>query len=301
MKQSQKAIILCGIAVLSWSTVATAFKVALSVMPVYSMVLTASLTATLIFVAALTITGKWSKMRQIDRSTASVLVAMGLINPVVYYLVLFTAYDFLPAQVAQPINYVWPIAVLVLLAVFNHEPIPPRKYIGMAMSLAGVAAISFGGKGITGQISATGIALGATSAIFWAAYWMLSNRTKGRIDPLVTYFSTFAIGSVVLIAGTPVAGFELPSAQALCAGAYIGAFEMAIPFICFGIALNLTDNPALINQMCYLSPFLSLFFISAILGEPIMPTTYIGLAIIVAGLFYNQYVAVPKASVKARQ
>lgn len=268
-------------------------------MPVYSMVLIASATATLIFIAALTLTGKWNRLRDIDRSTAPVLASMGLINPVVYYLVLFTAYDHLPAQVAQPINYIWPIAVLVLLAVFNHEPIPPRKYIGMAMSLAGVAAISLGGKGITGEISPLGIGLSAMSAVFWAAYWMLSNRAKGKLDPLVTYFSTFAVGTIVLIAGTPIAGFEWPATDALCAGAYIGAFEMAIPFICFGIALNLTDNPALINQMCYLSPFLSLFFISAILGEPIMPTTYIGLAIIVAGLFYNQYLATPRASAKA--
>lgn len=299
MKPSHKAILLCGIAVISWSTVATAFKVALSVMPVYSMVLIASMTATLIFVAALTVTHKWARLRDIDRSTAPVLVAMGLINPVIYYLVLFTAYDYLPAQVAQPINYIWPIAVLVLLAVFNHEPIPARKYIGMAMSLAGVAAISLGGKSITGHISLLGICLGAGSAVFWAAYWMLSNRIKGKLDPIAIYFSTFAIGSIVLIAGTPIAGFEFPAMNALAAGAYIGAFEMAIPFICFGIALNLTDNPALINQMCYLSPFLSLFFISAILGEPIMPTTYIGLALIVAGLFYNQYLAGSKTAAKA--
>ncbi len=43
--------------------------------------------------------------------------------------------------------------------------------------------------------------------------------------------------------------------------------------------------------MGYLAPFLSLFFISMILGEPIMPTTYLGLALIVGGLVYNQYFA----------
>ncbi len=299
MKTSHKAILLSSVAVLSWSTVATAFKIALNVMSVYSMVLVASLSAALIFAIAITATGKWSLMRGINRSMAPLLIAMGLINPVTYYMVLFTAYDYLPAQVAQPINYIWPIAVLVLLAVFNHEPIPARKYIGMALSLAGVATISLGGKGIAAGISPAGIALAASSAVFWAAYWMLSNRINGRLDPLVTYFSTFAVGSAVLLAGAPIAGFDMPDLAALGAGAYIGAFEMAIPFICFGTALKITDNPALINQLCYLSPFLSLFFISTILGEPIMPTTYIGLAIIVAGLFYNQYLATPHTATEA--
>ncbi|MDE6023584.1 MAG: EamA family transporter, partial [Muribaculaceae bacterium] len=68
---------------------------------------------------------------------------------------------------------------------------------------------------------------------------------------------------------------------------YIGCFEMGIPFLTFGLALRITKNPALINQMCYLSPFLSLFLIAIVLGETIVPATYVGLALIVAGLIFN--------------
>ena len=68
-------------------------------------------------------------------------------------------------------------------------------------------------------------------------------------------------------------------------------FEMGVPFICFGLAIRTTDNPALINRMCYLSPFLSLFFISVVLREAIMPTTIVGLVLIVGGLVYNEYFA----------
>ena len=70
---------------------------------------------------------------------------------------------------------------------------------------------------------------------------------------------------------------------------YVGAFEMGIPFICFGMAMRLTSNPALVNQLCYLSPFLSLFFIAVVLGEPVVLTTYVGLALIVLGIVFNQY------------
>jgi drug/metabolite transporter (DMT)-like permease len=64
---------------------------------------------------------------------------------------------------------------------------------------------------------------------------------------------------------------------------------MGIPFIAFGYAMRNTDNPALINQMCYLAPFLSLFFIAIVLHEPIVTTTYLGLGLIVAGILFNQY------------
>ena len=64
---------------------------------------------------------------------------------------------------------------------------------------------------------------------------------------------------------------------------------MGIPFIFFGLAMRKTDNPALINQLTYLSPFMSLFFIAMILGEKIVPTTFIGLALIVFGIVFNEY------------
>jgi len=72
---------------------------------------------------------------------------------------------------------------------------------------------------------------------------------------------------------------------------YVGAFEIAIPFICFGMAIRMTSNPALVNQLCYLSPFMSLFFISIVLGEQIYLSTYIGLILIVGGIVFNQYFA----------
>ena len=91
-----------------------------------------------------------------------------------------------------------------------------------------------------------------------------------------------------------VIGVNLNTLPGILSGMYVGAFEMGIPFICFGLAIRKTTNPALINQLCYLSPFLSLFFVSTILGEQIVPTTYIGLILIVAGIVFNEYMVKSK-------
>ena len=157
MNRSRKSIVFASMAVLSWSTVATAFKVALSYLSVFETLFIACATALVIFTILMTIEKSWGELRKLPAKVWITTAVMGLINPVAYYLILFESYDHLPAQVAQPINYFWPIALLILLAIFNKQPIPKKKYIGMIVSLAGLTAISLGGKGITGSISAYGL------------------------------------------------------------------------------------------------------------------------------------------------
>ena len=290
MKKNTQAILLALAAVLSWSTVATAFKVALTYLTHFEMLLIASLTSVLIFAIVLTFQKKWTLVKQLTVKQWKELAFQGFLNPAAYYLILFKAYDMLPAQVAQPVNYAWPIVLLILLAIFAKQPIPSKKYIGMVISMSGVVMISLGTGQLSGMsVPVQGVLLAALSAFFWAAYWMVNNKNKHSVDAIVSLFGSFLCGSLYLIVSIPVFGITLPSLNGLLAGMYVGGFEMAIPFICFGIAMRITSNPALINQLCYLSPFLSLFFIAMVLHEPIVITTYIGLVLIVAGIVFNEY------------
>ena len=294
MTTSTKSVLLASVAVLSWSTVATAFKVALSYLSVFEMVLIANLTAVVIFTALMAAERQWHRLRSLPMRTVGLCALMGLLNPVAYYLILFSSYDYLPAQVAQPINYIWPIALLLLLSIFNKEPIPKRKYIGMIVSLAGLVLIALGGKNITGEISPLGISMAIISAILWAFYWMINDRIKNTLPESMSLFLGFLFGAIYMVIASVFVPVHVPSVNALLSGVYIGIFEMGVPFICFGLAIRTTHNPALINQMCYLAPFLSLFFISMVLREPIVTSTLLGLLLIVAGIVYNQYFAVPQ-------
>lgn len=290
MQRNPRAILLALVTVLSWSTVATAFKVALTYLTHFEMLLIASITAVCIFALVLTFQRKWILVKKLSGQEWKVLAFLGFLNPAAYYLILFKAYDLLPAQVAQPVNYAWPIVLLILLAIFARQPIPTKKYIGMMISMSGVVMISLG----TGQLSEldvplSGVLLAAFSAFFWAGFWMVNNKYKNRTDAIVALFISFLCGSLYLVAGISLFGFNTPSLPGLLAGMYVGGFEMGIPFICFGLAIRTTSNPALINQLCYLSPFLSLFFIAMVLQEPIVITTYIGLVLIVAGIVFNEY------------
>lgn len=291
MKDNTKATVCAGIAVLSWSTVATAFKIALTHLTHFEMLLIASCTALLIFVLLLTFQKKWSLVRALPAKQWGRFALIGLLNPVAYYLVLFKAYALLPAQIAQPINYAWPIVLLVLLALFARQPIPPQKYIGMFISLAGVAFISFGSGSMgTASVPLHGLLLAALSAFLWALYWMVNNKNR-EVDGSVTLFLSFLFGTAYLVVAACVIGVNIHTLPGILSGMYVGAFEIGIPFFFFGLAMRLTKNPALVNQMCYLSPFISLFLIAVVLGEQIVTTTYIGLALIVSGIVFNEYLA----------
>ena len=129
MTNDSKAIACACVAVLSWSTVATAFKMALRYLTHFEMLWVASLTSLVIFAVLLTAQRKWRLLGNLTGKQWLYYAGLGLLNPVAYYLVLFKAYDLLPAQVAQPINYAWPIVLLILLALFAGQPIPKKKYI----------------------------------------------------------------------------------------------------------------------------------------------------------------------------
>ena len=291
MTQDNKAIVYAAIAVLSWSTVASAFKIALRYLSSFELLLVASCTAFLIFLFTLLARKKWKEVKKLSASQWRWFALLGLLNPVTYYLVLFRAYDLLPAQVAQPVNYSWPILLLILLSLFAGQSIPKIKYVGMLLSLGGVVLIS-AGTGLSDKLefSVTGFLLAFLSAFLWAGYWMVSNKRK-EVDAIIALTVTFFFGSAyLLIASLWMEPVVLPI-QALLSGMYVGAFEIGIPFVCFGMAIQLTSNATLVNQMCYLSPFLSLFLIHLVLGEQIVWTTYAGLLLIVVGIIFTQYLA----------
>ena len=111
------------------------------------------------------------------------------------------------------------------------------------------------------------------------------------MDGVLGLFLSFMFGSVYLLIGAFFVPVSLGSWQGLLSSVYVGMFEMAVPFIFFGLALQKTSNPALTNQLCYLSPFVSLFIIHAVLGETIFFTTYIGLFLIVFGILLNEFLS----------
>lgn len=81
MTQDTKAVACAAVAVLSWSTVATAFKVALSYLSHDEMLTVACVASLLVFTVVLTVQRKWGSVTRLSRSEWGALPSWAYSTP----------------------------------------------------------------------------------------------------------------------------------------------------------------------------------------------------------------------------
>jgi drug/metabolite transporter (DMT)-like permease len=286
MDKTRQSYIYALLAILFWSTVPTAFKISLGELDVLTMLTIASLTS-MIVLFLVVLTGK--KVHLIKQTTGKELVnsaILGFLNPFLYYLILLKAYQLLPAQVAQPLNMIWPIILVFLSVPILRQKIAKKSYIALVISFIGVYVIASQGRLFkAGQSDLTGILLATGSSVFWSFYFILN--VKDQRDEGVKLLLNFIFGSIFLVAAMIIRGkWQIgPGYRGLAASVYVGIFEMGITFLFWLKALQMASTTAKVSNLVYLAPFLSLIFIHYILHEPVYYTTPVGLVFIIAGIF----------------
>ncbi len=268
-------------AVLLWSTVATAFKLGLSHFSPPQLLLIATAISLIIFWGAAFASASTS----LSRADLRLAALLGMINPFAYYLVLFEAYDRLPAQIAQPLNYTWAVVLALLAAPVLGQKLSKRSLTGIVIAYLGVVILLYRGGSFTLSISGIALALGST--LLWAGYWLLNTRTQANPTALMAWSFTFALPLLAIwCAGTD--GLPAIESDGWAYAAWVGVVEMGVTFLLWQQALKRTRQVARISQLIFLAPFLSLLLIGGVLGEEIRAATVIGLAIIVGGVVLTQ-------------
>jgi len=245
----------------------------------------ASVTSTLALFIILLSEGKKAFLRNNSQRDLFSSALLGLINPFLYYLILLRAYQLLPAQIAQPLNMIWPIILVFLSVPILKQKIKSRSFIALFVSFFGVLIISSQGNLFNpGHADIRGVLLATGSSFFWAFYFILN--VKDRRDEAVKLFLNFLFGSVYLIAAMIISGTWPGNAgfRGIASAVYIGLFEMGITFYLWLKALQMASTTDKISNLVYLAPFLSLVFVHFILREPVFYTTPAGLLLIVAGI-----------------
>ena len=288
MKKSSQSYLYAALSVILWGTIPTAFKTALAELSIVTMLGIATLVSMLVLFIIVAATGKLRLLGSMSLKELSWSALLGLINPVVYYLILLTAYSRLPGQVAQPLNMIWPIIIVFLSVPLLHQHIPARSFAALFISLAGVYIISSQGSPFhPGMSDAMGISLALVSSVLWALYFILNVRDKR--DEAVKLFTNFAFGSVYMIIAMILNGsfHEQISLRGAAASVYIGIFEMGITFWLWLRALQLASTSDKISNMIFFAPFISLILLHFIIGEPVYYTTPIGLLIIIGSVLFQ--------------
>ncbi|MDA3884778.1 MAG: DMT family transporter, partial [Candidatus Delongbacteria bacterium] len=178
MKDQKKAYIFALIAVFFWSTVAVAFKLTLTELQHdhIQMLFLASVSSLFILFVSILSQKKLHLLKELTTKDYIFSAFLGALNPFVYYLILFKAYDLLPAQEAQPLNFTWSIMLVLLSIPILKQKISWKSIIAILISFFGVYVISTRGDVTSFRFSNPfGATLALSSAVIWALFWIYNS------------------------------------------------------------------------------------------------------------------------------
>ncbi len=288
MTDQVKAYLYAGIAIFFWSTVASAFKVGLQHIDFIQFLFFASWTSLLILLMINLFQGNLKHLRSVGRKDLAFSALMGALCPFAYYLVLFKAYALLPAQVAQPLNMVWPIVLVFLSVIILKQKISYTSFIALFVSFIGIYFISSQGEPGTLFIKEPfGLVLAVGSSLIWSFYWIY-NVKRGMNETVQLLLNFFFASLYITLFMLFFSGLNNLDVTGTGLAVYAGIFEMGITYVLWIKAMKLSASNDKISNLVYIAPFLSLIFIHYFVGETIYVTSLIGLTLIVIGILIEK-------------
>lgn len=289
MQDTDRRAVKMGLgAVMLWSTVATAFSLSLEYLTPLQLVTLAAVVSWCFFAARLGSPARWASLRATSSKERITGLLMGWLNPGLYYLVLFAAYDQLPAQEAMAINYSWGITLALIAAPLLRQRLTPGALLAACISYSGIVVIATRGSPLSLDFAQPlGVGLALLSTLLWSLYWVINTRLS--VDPEVNLFLNFSGALPLLLGLLWWSGTPLPVVwQGWVGGFYVGLFEMGLAFVLWMGAMKATTSTLRISSLIFLSPPLSLILIWMIAGEPVKAYTLIGLILILFGLWLQR-------------
>ncbi len=288
MERQRQAYLYALAAVAMWATVASAFKIALRYMDFLQLLFFSSFISLIVFFLILVLQRRLHLLRTCNRRAYVRSALFGFLSPFLYYTILFKAYSLLPAQEAQPLNYTWPIMLVLLSIPLLKQAIGVRSICAVVISFVGVLVISTRGNLLDLRLTnPLGVSLALGSSVVWALFWIYNLRDSR--DVVARLFLNFAFGTVyTLLAVVSFSSITLSFPPAVFGALYVGLFEMGLTFIVWSKALATSRTTAQVGNLVYLAPFVSLLIIRVAVREEILVSTAVGLILIVTGILVQQ-------------
>jgi drug/metabolite transporter (DMT)-like permease len=196
-----------------------------------------------------------------------------------------TAMDYTTTANATLLNNSAPLWVALVAWFFFREKLPPLFWSGLALTLVG-AGVVLGSDFLSDTRLGWGDLLALLSGMFYAGYFLATQRGRERLDTL-TYiwitgvFSTTTLLIITLVLGHPLAGYP-PQAYLSFLGAAL--ISQIGGYLAVGYALGRLPasvvSPTMIGQ-----PVLTAVLAVPILGELLQPAQIIGGISVLGGIY----------------
>ena len=226
--------------------------------------------------------------KNITMGEIRLLVLMALFQPCLYFLLEANALRFTTASQAGVISSTVPMFVAVLSAVFLGEKTGKTAMAGLAVSVLGVAWLTFGsGADAKAANPALGNIMELGAMVCAAGYMVLTRRLSAKFNPWVLTLIQAASGVLFFSAGAADAFHAEWSGRVITAVVYLGVFVTVGAFGLYNWGISkipATRAAVFIN----LVPVFAVFMGWGILGESLGVSQLAGSAVIAAGVFLAQ-------------
>ncbi len=282
-----KTLLYISICILSWSFIPVASKEVLKGMNNFAMLFFSNFTSAVVMLFYMAFTSRIKKLSLYSFSDYLKMSFLGFLGSFAYYVLLYKAFSLSLAQEVFIINYTWPILIVIFSAPILKEKLDLIKVTSVLISFVGVLIIVTKGHVLNVKFtSVEGDMLALLGAICFALFSTLGKKVN--YDQIIAVFVYFA--SATIFSATTIGLFKITDISASVVFWLLinGLFINGISYIFWFKALK-SAQTALISNLVYLTPAVSLLFISLILKEKIHTYSIAGLVFILLGIGLQIY------------
>lgn len=269
-----------------WSTVAAVAKLLLSSVNSVQLLLYIGVFSTLFLMVIILSTNRIKNLKSLSKKDLLDFALFGFIGLFLYQTFFLKALDIAPAVEVSVLNYLWPIAIILFSIILLKERLTAKTVIALLLGFIGAYfIISKGNITAFRFTNLLGDVLAISAALFWGLFSILSKRKKTDSLTSMFMYNLLALPFILFYAFATNNLIIAPLAD-IAGAAYIGIFATALAYTSWIKALQI-GNTQKIATLSYLTPFLSVLFISIIIKEDILFFQIIGLLLIIFGILIH--------------
>ncbi len=273
------------LAVAMFATLGTGFKIAVTRMNSYSVVVWIAIWATLALFCFLVCERRVRAIVSEFRQRPLFFPLAGVVGLGVQQFLCLKTYEYLPASQAVILHYTYPLMMLLLSRLLFREKSDWRALCCVALGFTGVFVLVSAGGDLGDVRLSVGVAVALGTAFSFALFCVLIKHASFSVTPGMFLLNLF--GLLFLLCLLPVYSMQwVLSGTDMLLVAYLGIFPTAVAFILWNKALRMIPTGRSSN-CALLVPILSLLFIAVVLKERIEIVQAFGMGIVLLSVFFN--------------
>ena len=269
---------------LLWGSSYPLIKVAVGTIPPLTVAALRALIGGLLLLAFLGAAGR--RQLWITATGSSQLFTQAVFNCILPWILLAWAVRSIDAGLATILNSLSPIFIFLMTwGITRHEPATPRKFLGVALGLAGVLAI-VGVNALSGLGQHTLAELACVAGALCYGIAAIVGRRFSDVSPLVPAAGSTLWAAVVMVPLALVAEEPWtlrPSIESILCMAALAVFSTGFAFVVYFRLLATVGSIAMSSQ-AYLRIVVGVGFGMVFLGERLSTGAIVGLPLVLAGV-----------------